>query len=128
MPKLLMCQVRVLRALMPDDPADPTTEWPLLNRTQLNRRAGFTELSGNITRALRGGMAGARITIRTPGLLETGLVVMLTIDVMDAREDCYRATPAGVEAYRKYVGEYGEPKEVRDPSSCTNKRYKVTPD
>lgn len=126
-------QARVLRALVPppeyaDHPELRDTEWPCLPRARLGVRAGYTAISGTVTRALNGIREGSSSGDPHPGLLARGLVEVVRLDVEGEVEDCYRATPAGVAAYRAHVAEHGEElPPVRDAVSSTNKNrgYKV---
>ena len=116
-------QARVLEALVPQYPEDPVSEWPLVSRAQLAVRAGYTVISGTVTRALNGIRPGNR-TSGDPhlGLLKLGLVEQVEVDVDGAVEIDYRATPAGVLAYQEYAAT-GPPPKVKDARSCTNDRY-----
>lgn len=117
-------QARVLRALIPDDAADHYTEWPLLTRPQLGVKAGYTAVSGTITRALNGIHPGSSSGDPHPGLLARGFVKATSVDVEGVVETNYRITAAGVRAYADHVAAHGErlPK-VRDAELCTNDRY-----
>lgn len=124
MSKLLLAQVRLLRALLPDDPNDPPTEWPLLTRACLNQRAGFTEKSGSITKAINGGKGGSKSNTLWPGLLELGLVSRVMVDIDGVMEDNYQITPNGIIAHNAWAEEHGELRAKRIAASCVNKRYK----
>ncbi len=117
-------EARVLAALVPPDPAYPRFLWPLLTRAVLVQYAGFTPKSGVINQVLHGVGRVTRDRPRTyPGLLARGLLEVVEVDVDGLREANYRATPAGVVAYRQYVTERGVPGQKRDVRTCTNKRY-----
>ena len=119
-------QARVLAALMPEYPDDPVSEWPLVNRPQLGIRAGYTAISGTITRALNGIREGSSSGDAHPGLLARGLVEEVVLSIEGISETNYRATPTGVRAYREYAAKHGRPPAVRDPIACVNDRYKKT--
>ena len=118
-------QARVLRALVPDYPTDPKSEWPLLSRAALGVRAGYTAISGTITRALNGIREGSSSGDPHPGLIARGLVEEVDVDVDGAVEVNYRATSAGIIAFAKYVKVNGNKlPPLKDQSSCVNDRYK----
>lgn len=119
-------QARVLRALMPTYPDDPQSEWPMLTRAMLGVRAGYTPISGSITRAL----SGIKATNKTsgephPGVIELGLVVVIELDVEGRKEDNYQITPEGVRAFQHFM-EVGGGKlpPLRSREACINRRYK----
>lgn len=144
-------QARLLAALYPEYPDDPVTEWPVVNRAQLAVRAGYTAISGTVTRALDGLQArrvvGARPTsgkwqlVGTdpdvwegsssgdphPGLLVRGMVEVLVLDIVGVSEVNYRATALGVRAYRAYVEAHGALPVVKDAAACVNDRYRSRP-
>jgi hypothetical protein len=118
-------QARVLAALMPVDPSDPQSEWPLLTRARLAVRAGYTAISGTVTRALNGIHEGSSSGDAHPGLLRRGLVVEEQVDVDGISEINYRATVAGVREYLAHIEAHGgKLPVVKDASTCTNDRYK----
>lgn len=118
-------QARVLRALMPDFPEDPPTEWPLLTRAALGVKAGYTAISGTITRALNGIREGSSSGDSHPGLLARGLVEVEEIDIEGVSESNYRATAAGVKEYQEFILTNGDKlPPVKDITTCTNDRYK----
>lgn len=116
-------QARVLKALVPDDSSWPVSEWPLVNRAQLGVRAGYTPISGTVTRALNGIRAGSSSGDPHPGLLERGLVEEVPLVIEGVSEVNYRATAAGVRAYQAYMRAHGTLPEQRDKKSCINNRY-----
>ena len=118
---LLTPQARVLAALMPDDASEPNFLWRVINRAQLGVRAGYSPISGTITRALNG-IRPNNTSSGTPhlGLIGLGLVEVVKLDICDIEEINYRATPAGVEAYRAYVAVHGELPIVKDAGTCSN--------
>ena len=117
-------QARVLAALMPFDDRDPLIEWPLLKRTALAAKAGYTAISGSITRALNGIHPGSSSGDPHPGLIARGLVVEVVVDVEGMSETTYRATPAGVVEFRAWQAAGGIIPRVKDIDTCTNDRYK----
>ena len=118
-------QARCLAALQPDDVSDPISEWPLVTRAQLSIRAGYTAISGTVTRALNGIHEGSSSGDAHPGLLRLGLVEEVILDVVGVSEVNYRATASGVRVYRKYVVTNGDTlPQLRDAAICTNDRYK----
>ena len=121
--KLRTPQARLLRALMPDNPETYWTEWPLLDRAALGVRAGYTAISGSVTRALNGIRPGSSSGDAHLGLVALGFVSVVELDVDGVRELSYRATPEGVRAYREFSAKKTLP-PVRDISTCTNHRYK----
>lgn len=113
-------QARVLHALMPEFPDDPVIMWPLLNRVQLSLRAGYTAISGTVTRALNGIKAGSSSGDPYPGLLVRGLIEEVVLTIEGVSEVNYRATANGVRAYKKHVAEHGTLPALKDTASCTN--------
>lgn len=124
--KLKLPQVRVLKALMPRRPDFPPSEWPLVTRQQLIVRAGFTKLSGSITRALNGIRPGNKTSGEPhPGLIDKGFVEIIDLDIDGVTEANYRITRAGIVAYQEYVAAYGDNlPQIKDPSITTNQRYR----
>lgn len=123
-------QATVLALLVPADPTSPVWDWPVVNRTQLGARAGYTPLSGTVTRVLNGVRAGSSSNDHRgaePGLLALGYVEEVVLDVEGLREVNYRATAAGVQAYREYEAKRGTPKKSRNDATSTNKRYRPCP-
>jgi hypothetical protein len=118
-------QARVLAALVPDDPTDPPSEWPLLTRAQLGIRAGYTGTSGSITRTMNGLREGSSSGNAHPGLLGAGLVEAIEIDVDGLAETNYRITAAGIAAYQAHVAATGgKLPEVKSAALCVNNRYR----
>jgi hypothetical protein len=121
---LRLQQARVLRVLMPDDPASYWTEWPVFTRAWLCRRAGFKITSGSITRVLNGIRPGNRTSgAPHPGLVERGLVEVVPLDIDGLVEVNYRITAAGIRAYQAYLAAGGTLPAVKDAALCTNGRY-----
>lgn len=105
--ELRVPQARLLAALVPRNPASYWTEWPLLNRAALAVRAGYTAISGSVTRALNGVRAGSSSGPPQQGLLTLGLVEEIELDIDGVRELNYRATLRGVEVYLAYITKRG---------------------
>jgi hypothetical protein len=122
-PPLRVPQARVLRALVPADHDSDPSDWPLLTRALLGQRAGFTEKSGSVTRALNGIRAGSSSGDAHAGLVALGYVETVDIDLDGVVEVSYRATRAGVAAYLAFLASGGELPPVRDAASATNRRY-----
>lgn len=118
-------QARVLAALIPAYLDDPVSEWPLVTRAQLGVRAGYTAISGTVTRALNGIRAGSSSGDPHPGLLALGLVEEVILNIDGHSEVNYRATRDGIEACQAYLAAKGQqlPKH-RDREACINDRYK----
>lgn len=112
--KLRIPQVRVLTALAGGG---------LLNRPSLGEAAGYTAISGTITRALAGLREGSSSGPAHPGLLELGYIEEINIELDGGvHELCYRITPAGKAALAA-LGKV-DLTQTRDKASCVNDRYK----
>ena len=122
---LLLPQARVLKALLPDDDTSHWTEWPELTRAEVNKRAGFTPISGTTTRALNGIRKGSSSGEPHPGLVDRGLVKCSTIELEVGVEQVYRITAAGIRAIRAYLEEHGRMPNRKNKESCVNLRYAV---
>ena len=119
-------QVRVLRALMPMNPSDNPTEWPLLTRPMLGVAAGYTPISGSITRVLNGIHEGSSSGEAHPGLIELGLVESISLEIDGVTETNYCITSKGIHKYLSFVATNSDQlPEVRDASTCTNDRYRI---
>lgn len=114
-------QARILGALRPTDETEPLIEWPLLNREFLGVRAGYTAISGTVTRALNG-IRESNKTSGVPhaGLVDLGLVEVVTVDVDGIKEINYRATLEGVRAYDAYIARWGALPPVKNAVESTN--------
>lgn len=111
--ELRVPQVRVLRAL---------ARGAVLSRPALGERAGYTAISGTITRALNGLREGSSSGPAHPGLLAMGYIEEIVVPLDGGvTELCYRITPAGREALEVLDG---EPPDLRPREACINKRYK----
>lgn len=117
-------QARVLAPLMPDHPDDGVWNWPTVTRAQLGVRAGYTAISGTVTRALNGIRPGSSSGDAHPGLLARGMVEEVILDVEGVKEVNYRATALGVRAYLAHIRKHGKLPQLRDRETCTNDRYK----
>lgn len=117
-------QTRILAVLLPPYPEDPPLEWPLFTRSGLAVRAGYTTLSGTVTRVLNGIRPGSSSGEAHPGLLSLGLVEEIPVDVDGLIEINYRITRAGIDAYSMFVAQGGVLTAVKDASKCINDRYK----
>lgn len=116
--KLKIPQVRVLRCF--------TSGRPLLNRAKIAERAGFSELSGTVTRVLNGLREGSSSGAAHPGLLTLGYIERIDLEVEEGvTETCYRITDAGVRALAAWEKENRDEQiNVRDKASSINHRYK----
>jgi hypothetical protein len=123
--RLLTPQARVLEALKPRREDDPPDEWPLATRAQLGVRAGYTALSGTVTRAINGVRPGSSSGDPHPGLLARGMIEEVVLDIEGLLETNYRITPLGLLAYRAHLTSVGgKLPEPRDRAVSTNDRYK----
>lgn len=125
--RLLTPQARVLAPLVPADPSDPPSEWPCIPRAALATRAGYTAISGSVTRALNGIRRGSSSGPPHLGLVARGMVEEVVLDIEGVRELCYRATAVGVAAMRTYLAANGGRLPAhRAKDGCTNHRYRAT--
>lgn len=123
-PELRIPQARLLQALMPADTSDPIFEWPLITRATLAIRAGYTPISGSVTRALNGIYPGSSSGDPHLGVIALEYVEIVKIDVEGISEINYRITPNGIEAFQKFIANGGKIPAVRNASKCTNDRYR----
>lgn len=124
-PPIRTPQARVLAALVPDDVSVPVFDWPLVTRAQLGVRAGYTAISGTVTRALNGIRPGSSSGDPHLGLMDLGCIEEVVLDIEGTKEVNYRITKRGIAALLTYMKEYGATLPVvRDASVCTNERYK----
>ena len=109
-------QARVLSVLM---------SGAALTRAKISQRAGFTELSGTVTRVLNGLKEGSSSGTAHLGIVALGLVerIELEVEVGAALETVYRITAAGRDALAAFVAEHGEMPDMRSRAGSTNKRY-----
>lgn len=108
--KLRVPQIRVLRTL---------TDGSLLTRSKINDRAGISQVSGTVWRALNGLKEGSSSGAPHLGLLALGYVEEHRIDVDGVEETGYMITKAGKDALR----DVDDPPQMRDRVASTNKRY-----
>lgn len=105
--ELRVPQARLLAALIPADPTSYWTEWPFLNRAALAVQAGYTAISGSVTRALNGVREGSSSGPPQLGLLALELVEEVELDLDGVKELNYRATPLGIRVYKEYITKRG---------------------
>lgn len=118
-------QARVLHVLMPARPEAPAIDWPLVTRAQLGVRAGYTAISGTVTRVLNGIRQGSSSGDPHPGLLARAMIVEVVLDIEGTKEVNYQITPLGIKAYQAYLASNGgKLPAYRDASLCINDRYK----
>lgn len=114
--KLRLPQLRVLAIL-----ADGS---PLLTRSKIAEKAGFSAVSGTVTRVLNGVKQGSSSGAARPGLMELGMLVKVELDIDGVTEVGYQITEAGREALRKYQRIHNQLPPLRRSDISTNKRYK----
>lgn len=115
-------QLRVLAALVGDDPEGPV---PLLTRAAMCERAGFSPISGTVTRVLRGLAQDCKSGPAHPGIIELGYVSEVLLDVDGKTETSYQITDAGRAALARQLAELGDAfPALRDKASSINRRYK----
>ncbi len=122
-PILRVPQARILRALMPDDPSGPRSNWPTLTRPVLAQLAGYTPISGSVTRALVGIREGSSSGDPHLGVVQLELVRVMELNMDGVTEINYRITPLGIAALHQFLASGGKLPPVRDPSVHTNNRY-----
>lgn len=110
MEQLKLPQIRVLLAL---------ETGAVLSRARLSVRAGFSEISGTVTRVLNGLKEGSSSGAAHPGLIEQGLIRRVEGDVDGVVEVGYQITEAGIAALEGV----GDLPELRSRVASTNKRY-----
>lgn len=121
-------QARVLKALMPSNLKAHSVEWPVLNRATLGIRAGYTAISGTITRALNGIKEGSSSGDAHPGLLIRKLIKEVAIDIDGLTEVNYQITETGISEYSAYIAKNGDNLPPnKDASLCVNERYQNYP-
>lgn len=122
--RLPTLQARVLMALMPRDISCHPFDYPLYTRSALALTAGYTILSGSITRALNGIRQG-NTTSGDPhaGLIERKLVETVVLNIDGIKETNYRITAAGIRAVQVFLATGGKLPVIKDASLCVNNRY-----
>lgn len=118
---LRLQHARVLAHLVPDDLTDPPFLWPHVARAHLGLLAGFTSISGTLTRVLNGIRSSNR-TSGAPhlGLIGLGYVEEVVLDVMGKKEVSYCATAAGAAAYARWLGDGGRLPPIKPAVKATN--------
>lgn len=108
---------RVLKVLLPD----ANGERPFMDRSRLEKKAGFSAGSGTLQVALLGRtIAGKTI----PGLVGLELVKRTEIDLDGTKERGYQITAKGAKAADKFLAEHnGKTPKARDKDLCVNARY-----
>lgn len=86
---LLNHQARLLQILMPTYPGDPPSEWPLLTRSVLRERLGYSPT--NSLNRLINGHGSSR------GMIDLGLIEIVQVNVEGVIERNYRITRKGIE-------------------------------
>lgn len=114
-------QARILSVLMPENEDDKWFDWPVYPRSELNHKAGYTEMSGSVTRALNGiRETNQKSGKKHKGLIARGLVEAVEIELADGVDTGYRITRAGIDAMRAH----NKPlPKMRDTAHYTNRRY-----
>lgn len=120
---LRLPHARVLLALLPAYPEDPPEEWPLLTRPMLGARAGYTAVSGTVTRALHGIREGSTSGRKSAGLLELELVEALILHIEGVKEINYRITRKGIDVIQKHIASGVNVEIPIDKSRYINNRY-----
>ncbi len=113
-------QARVLAALVPAPHEVHQCDWPVLTRAAMSQRAGYTAISGTVTRALNGLREGSSSGDAHPGLLARGMLEEFPIDCDGVVELNYRITAAGIAAYRAHVEGGAKLPPVKDAAQCVN--------
>lgn len=117
---LRLPQFRVLKVLLPD----ASGERPFMDRSRLEKKAGFNEGSGTLQVALLGRTIDGK-TI--PGLVGLELVKRTEIELDNgAKERGYQITAKGVKAAERFLADHdGKAPKARDKELCVNARYKA---
>ena len=114
--KLKVPQARVLQAL---------SSGACLTRPRIAQRAGFTELSGTVTRVINGLREGSSSGTSHLGILALGLVEREELEVdVGLTETVYRITELGREVLAAWVEENGGMPILRSRTGSTNRRYR----
>lgn len=114
--ELKIPQARILAVLANGIPP------PALTRPKLAVRAGFSPISGSVTRVLNGIREGSSSGAAHPGLIELGLIATEVIDVDGVEEQVYSITDAGRAALACWL-DFNDLPKMRDSVASTNKRY-----
>ena len=122
-------QARILRALMPAYPEDSPSGWPMITRANLALCAGYSTVSGSVTRALNGIREyNKKSGDPHPGLIDRGLVECVELSIDGLNEINYRITHSGILVYQQYIQTHGDLPPLKDGTSCINNRYLFTDD
>ncbi len=117
-------QALVLQALMPKYPEDHPREWPTLTRARLGVLAGYTVLSGTVTRAMDGLRRTSKSGPAHPGLIARGLIKAVRVELDGGIvEVSYRITPEGIRQLQAHLKEHVDRPPVKSKVGCTNNRY-----
>ena len=112
-------QIRILRLL-----ADGSG----YSRARLSELAGYTAISGTVTRAIHGLREGSTSGPAYPGLLNAGLVEETELNMDGVKELVYTITETGLSALASLNGEASDLPSVQDRANrSTNKRYQKEP-
>ena len=111
-------QIRVLRLL---------ADGGGCSRARLSELAGYTAISGTVTRVIHGLREGSTSGPAYPGLLDAGLVEENALNMDGIKEVCYTITEAGLSALAALNGEASNLPPLRNRKVCTNKRYQKEP-
>ena len=108
-------QARVLLALK---------DGAALTRSALSEKAGYTAVSGTVTRALHGLREGSSSGAAHPGLLALGLIRQVELELDGGvTETCFVITDSGREELEvRDMVEDDMPR--KEKAGCINKRYK----
>ena len=95
-----------------------------LNRHDLNKKSGFTKLSGSATRALNGVKKNKYFPAGRPGLIQEKAIEVSRDDVDGKVEINYKVTPVGRTLLKTWLKEHdGKVPKLRGADTSTNKRY-----
>ena len=100
-----------------------------LTRAKLSNAAGFSEVSGTVTRVLNGLREGSSSGSAHLGLVGLGYVERLDLDIDGVTEVAYRITDSGQAALDRFAeANGGRLPKMKDAGRATNKRYRGTND
>ncbi len=106
-------QARVLSVLLPEHGDNPPVG--TIPRAVLAAEAGFVPTSGTMSKVLR--------SKDGTGLLQTGLVDLVQLDLDGVTADAYRITRKGIQVMRDWL-RHNELPPLKDATLCTNDRFK----
>ncbi len=129
MVKLRKPWLYLLEALAPPPAYDALmykVDWPVITRAWLGVLAGYTAISGTVTRALNGIREGNNKSGPPHlGILGLGYVEEIVLDIDGVSEINYRITTAGIAVYRDHIARYGPlDRKPKDKEGCINTRYR----